>query len=171
MTIFGASSDEKPRVIPHAPPWLLQATKLIGTAGVPGSRHSPVIMGWAAWLKRRLGIGYAHDEIPWCGLFAAYVIATSLPGGGIPANPLRARNWLSYGKAIPAPIPGAILIFTRGRSKETGHVGFCAGVTPTEYRVLGGNQANAVNIMPIPVDSREYVLLGCRWPLNGEPPR
>jgi uncharacterized protein (TIGR02594 family) len=175
VSIFGDfDSPVFPKVEPKAersPPWLIQATKLVGTAGVPGRSHSPIIMGWASRLKHRLGMGYPADEIPWCGLFAAYVLAISLPEEKIPSNPLRARNWLHFGKPIPEPIPGAILIFTRGRSQETGHVGFCAGVTRSEYRVLGGNQANAVNIMSIPRTSKEYVLLGCRWPTTHEAPK
>lgn len=139
------------------PPWLIEARRHMGLCEIPGPRHNNFIAkGWA-----RLGAGWFNDdETPWCGFFVAHCIdAAGLPW---PERGLfaRARAWLDYGRPC-AGVPGAIAVF--GRSGG-GHVGFAVGQSASSIYVLGGNQANAVNIMPIGRNR----LLGYRWPSGSE---
>jgi uncharacterized protein (TIGR02594 family) len=147
-------------------PWYEEALRLKGLREAAGASDNPTILGWA----RRLRIGYAHDSVPWCGLFVAHCIAASLPEEPLPANPLGARNWLRFGAAAE-PARGAILVFWRGsRSGPYGHVGFYAGEDGDPqthaYHVLGGNQSDSVSITRV-ARSR---LLGARWPRTAPPP-
>ena len=108
---------DKPKILP---PWYAEARRLMGTKEVIGRQHSSIIMGWA----RKLGLAYAEDETPWCGLFAAHCLGFSLPGEAQPANPLGARNWLKFGRAIDTPAEGAVLVFWRGsKAVWSWHVG------------------------------------------------
>jgi uncharacterized protein (TIGR02594 family) len=149
---------------PHAaaaslPPWHAIAEGLKGTREVAGSRHNPILMGWA----EKLRLQYRSDETAWCGLFAAHCLATALPDEPLPANPLGARNFLRFGVPLEKPSLGAVLVFWRGsRSGWSGHVGFYAGESGSTLAVLGGNQSNSVCVAAI---ARER-LIGIRWPAS-----
>lgn len=125
-----------------APRHLLKALELYGVEETVGSRHNPVIIGWA----RELGIEkqYNADEIPWCGLFMAIVVkrAEREPIQGF----LAARNWAKWGVNSPDPSLGDILVFQRSGG---GHVGLYVGEDSKCYHVLGGNQGNQVSIVRI----------------------
>jgi uncharacterized protein (TIGR02594 family) len=124
------------------PPWMRLAGQLVGTREAAGAADNPVILGWA----RALGLAYAGDNVPWCGLFVAHCLASTVPGVALPATPLWARSWAGFGVEAP-PAPGAIMVFWRGRRRSgTGHVGFHAGETRTAYRILGGNQGDGVSL-------------------------
>lgn len=139
------------------PPWYAEARRLMGTKEIVGRQHSSAIMGWAKSLK----LAYADDETPWCGLFVAHCLSLALPGEAQPANPLGARNWGKFGRPLAAPALGAVLTFWRGtRTGWSGHVGFYAGETATAFRVLGGNQSNAVTKAWLGKER----LLDIRWP-------
>lgn len=146
------------------PPWHGEARRLMGTREVAGRQHSSVIMGWA----RRLKLAYGDDETPWCGLFVAHCISATLPTEPLPANPLGARNWLTFGRSLTTPALGAVLVFWRGsKAGWSGHVGFYAGERSDAFRVLGGNQSNAVTETWLARDR----LLGIRWPGSVDLPR
>lgn len=134
---------------------IVEAAKLIGTREIIGRKHNPVIINWA----KDLGLEkiYTSDEIPWCGLFVAYVIkqATFIPV----VNPLWARNWNTFGTKQSVAMLGDILVFSRGSG---GHVGFYIGEDNTCYYVLGGNQNNTVNITRI-TKSRCIGIRRCPW--------
>lgn len=137
------------------PPWLIEARRLIGTREIPGPSHNSFIArGWA-----RLGAPwYNDDETPWCGLFVAHCIEAAglpYPSGGMFA---RAKSWAGWGKAC-APMLGAVVVFGR---QGGGHVGFLVGQSRSSWYVLGGNQKNAVNIMPL-LKTRQ-IEGGIRWP-------
>jgi uncharacterized protein (TIGR02594 family) len=139
------------------PLWHAEAGRLMGTREIAGRQHSGTIMGWA----KRLKLAYADDETPWCGLFVAHCIAATLPDEPLPANPLGARNWLKFGRTLTEPALGAILVFWRGsKAGWSGHVGLYAGERADAFRVLGGNQSNAVTETWLAKDR----LLGIRWP-------
>jgi uncharacterized protein (TIGR02594 family) len=138
------------------PDWMIYARTLIGVREIPGSKHSPTIMGWIKKLgAKRLGITVKNDETPWCGTFCAHVMQHV----GIEPPPIavRASEWGKWGRLLLAPRPGCILVFTRTGG---GHVGFYVGQDATHYHVLGGNQGNAVSIARI-AKSR---LSSMRWP-------
>jgi len=156
VTGLPASETPVPAAPIRMPPWYAEAGRLMGLREVSGRSHSPTIMGWA-W---RLGLRYPDDETPWCGLFVAHCIAFALPNEPLPANPLGARNWLKFGRALKSPALGAILVFSRPGSSWSGHVGFHAGERADAYRVRGGNQSNAVTETWI----TKHRLLGARRP-------
>lgn len=140
--------------------WMPYARSLIGVREVPGAGNSATIMGWAKRLGAKvLGITYAADSVPWCGLFAAHV----MDHAGIASPPIavRASEWGKWGRKLLAPRPGCILTFTRAGG---GHVGFYVGEDDTHLHVLGGNQGDAVSITRIARNR----LSEMRWP-NGVP--
>lgn len=114
------------------------------------------------WLRSDGGSIGDPAKIPWCGDFVETCIAVTLPDEPLPNNPYWARNWDKFGVKCE-PQRAAILVFTRGKG---GHVGFYMGEDKTAYRVLGGNQSNAVTITRI-AKSR---CIGVRWPSTALPP-
>ncbi len=137
-------------------PWLNEALRLVGTREVLGSRNNPVILDWAD----DLDLHYSGDDIPWCGLFVAHCISSTLTEEVLPENPLGARQWATFGNPT-TPRVGAIVVFWRDSpTASTGHVGFYIGENNDSYRILGGNQQNTVCITWINRDR----FLTARWP-------
>lgn len=151
----------EPEPDPTAPPWLVEARSFIGTKEYKGSADNPTIMQWATNLDQ----WYPGDDIPWCGLFVAHCMDVGAPDGPQDFNRLGARNWLEYGKEVPASL-GAIAVFWRTHPTRSwnGHVGFLVGEDRGTYHILGGNQSDSVNITRISKDR----LLGFRGPTNWE---
>ena len=147
----GTAPAESPKAA--EPRWLIEARKLMGTREIPGPKHNPwIVAGW-----KRLGAGwFTDDETPWCGLYVAHCIEAA----GLPFPKLfpRAKAWADWGKPCAATV-GAVVVFGR---QGGGHVGFLVGENAMNYYVLGGNQSNAVNIMPIA--KNRLVPNGIRWP-------
>lgn len=135
------------------PKWLELAKSLEGLKEIPGPKHSSKIQA----MLTKLRAWWQDDETPWCGTFVAYCLQSS--GQPIIKNWFRAKEWISYGKGLDllSLAPGAILVFSRSGG---GHVGFYVGESKGFYSVLGGNQANAVNVMRI--DKSRCI--GARWP-------
>lgn len=128
-----------------SPQILVQALKLVGTKEIIGIKHSAEIMGWA----KELGIEkiYNADEIPWCGLFVAYVCKkANLEMPFSAKDSLWALTWNKFGVKQKTAMLGDILTFKRNGG---GHVGIYVGEDATCYHVLGGNQSNMVNITRI----------------------
>jgi uncharacterized protein (TIGR02594 family) len=128
-----------------SPQILVQALKLVGTKEIIGIKHSDEIMSWA----KELGIQktYTADEIPWCGLFVAYVCKKArleLPFTA--TESLWALNWNKFGTKEKTAMLGDVLTFKR---KGGGHVGIYVGEDSKCYHVLGGNQSNMVTITRI----------------------
>lgn len=140
--------------------WLDEARRLQGTREVSGPKSNPVILDWAS----SLGIPYQGDDIPWCGLFVAHCVGSSLPGEALPTNPLGARNWERFGVHC-TPSEGAVLVFWReSKASGKGHVAFYIGEDDQAFHVLGGNQSDAVNIARV-AKSR---LVDSRWPKTAQ---
>lgn len=125
-----------------APKVLVEAVKMLGTKEVVGTKHNPVILGWA----KELGLQnvYNSDEIPWCGLAIAY--ACHKAKVQVVDKPLWALSWSKWGTEVASPMLGDILTFTRNGG---GHVGIYVGEDQLCYHVLGGNQGNAMNVTRI----------------------
>lgn len=143
----------------NEPTWLQNARSKIGRKEIRGPRHNSwIAKGWA-----RLGAGWFNsDETPWCGFFVADcmdAVGYDYPKRGLFA---RALAWNKWGRRTD-PVLGAIVTFSR---KGGGHVGFLVGQSANEYYVLGGNQRNAVNIMPL-AKSR---VSDFRWPIGADNP-
>ena len=143
-------------------PWYSEAVRQYGTAEIPGPASNMEILDWAD----DLDIAYANDDIPWCGLFVAHCIGSTLQDESLPGNPLGARQWLKFGIET-APTRGSVLVFWRSSPQSwKGHVGFYAGEDNDAYCVLGGNQSDKVSLTWI-AKSR---LLEARWPDTVAPP-
>ncbi|MEJ6008683.1 TIGR02594 family protein [Novosphingobium aquae] len=141
--------------VPQTYRWLLAITlprtiecalALLGVQEVVGKGSNRTIIGWRDELNAA-GVpitGYADDDIPWCGLFAAIVCHRA--GKPVVKAPLWARNWASFGSKADKASLGDVLVFVRNGG---GHVGFYVGEDATCYHVLGGNQSNRVSITRI----------------------
>ncbi len=137
-------------------PWFEEAKHLVGTKEVLGDKNNPVIMDWA----KNLDIHYAGDDIPWCGLFVAHCVGTTLQQEVLPGNPLGARQWEKFGEPT-MPRLGAVMVFWReSLASGKGHVGFYVGEDDEAYQILGGNQSDKVCLMWLGKDR----FRGARWP-------
>lgn len=134
--------------------WYELAKREVGVKEIPGARHNPRVVKYYKdaghpWVQ--------DDETAWCAAFAnAMLVRAGFKGTG----KLTARSFLQWGHKLRRGKEGCIVVFKRGNSSWQGHVAFYVGETKTHIKVLGGNQANAVNIKYYP-KSR---LLGYRWP-------
>ena len=131
---------------------LAEALKLYGIVETPGPVNTPAIMAWA----KELNLPYQADAVPWCGLFAAYVVDRA--GFNPVAGPLWARNWAQFGNKAIAGL-GDVLVFKRDGG---GHVGFYVAEDATHYHALGGNQGDKVSIVRID-KARCIAVRRCPW--------
>lgn len=144
--------------IPAGPllPWLAEAENLIGTREVLGRKSNPTILDWAD----DLDLHYPGDEVPWCGLFVAHCVGSTMPEEVLPSNPLGARQWEKFGEST-VPRLGAVMVFWReSKNSGKGHVGFYTGEDSSAYRILGGNQTDKVCLTWVGKDR----FLKARWP-------
>lgn len=126
-----------------APKLIVEGRKLIGIKEVPGQGDNIEILKWAETLG--LEKTYKQDNIPWCGLFVAYVchMADKTPV----KDPLWAKNWQKFGTEQKIAMLGDIMVFQRDGG--SGHVGFYVGEDSLCYHILGGNQSDMVCIIRI----------------------
>lgn len=136
---------------PMRPEWIDVAANDIGNRESLGPNDSPFLRKVlakmsATWLKGQ----------PWCGSVMAYWMQQC--GIPFPKDYYRALAWASWGAAC-GPVLGAVVVFRRDGG---GHVGICVGYDDAKHalHVLGGNQRDAVNILPFD-PSR---VLAYRWP-------
>ena len=141
-----------------APKILVEALKLLGTKEVLGKENNPKILAWADDLGLKQ---YNSDEIPWCGLFMAYVCHKA--GKPVIKDGLRARNWLNWGVKEIVAMLGDVLVFERGA--VNGHVGIYVGEDAKCYHVLGGNQGDEVSIKKI-VKTRCIGIRRTKWSIS-----
>jgi uncharacterized protein (TIGR02594 family) len=159
--LFGGSSAGK-AVAHDQMPWMQEAIRLIGLTEVRGPGSNPVLIDFGMALE----LDYKNDDTPWCGLFVAHCIGSSLPNEALPTTPLLARAWRKFGISC-APQLGAVLVFWReSPNSSKGHVGFYHGEDASHYHVLGGNQSDAVNVRRI----ERSRFLSARWPLTALAP-
>lgn len=143
-------------------PWLAAMRALTGTREAPGSKDNPFIVEMAHEIVRRYpdlkgNVGwYNHDSIPWCGLQMGYVMAIN---GIKPCDaPLSALAWASWGQALKAPTPGAVLVYSRDGG---GHVTLYESEDSAYYYCRGGNQSDMVNVTKI---AKSRPVKAIRWP-------
>ena len=127
------------------------AERFVGVSELPGELVSnPQILAMLRldqpWPK--------GDDVPWCSAFMNYIAwLLRLPR----SKSLRARSWLGIGRptALQDAVVGFdVVVLKRGGAKEPGpeviaapgHVGLFAGREGKSVLVLGGNQADAVNV-------------------------
>lgn len=160
--LFGSSAAGTASPTHDQMPWMQEAIRLIGLTEQPGPGSNPKLIAFG----EALNIDYKSDDVPWCGLFVAHCVGSTLPSEGLPTSPLLAKAWRKFGIACTPQI-GAILVFWReAPDSAKGHVGFYHGEDASHYHVLGGNQSDAVNIRRIGRDR----FLAARWPLTALTP-
>ena len=130
-------------------PWIGELRNHIGLRETVGNRHNPTIQ---QWLREMGGFPsarkswWADDETPWCGLAVGHALGVS--GRYVIPDWYRARSWADDAAMtrLDRPAYGAICIKAR---KGGGHVFFCVGQDKAgRILALGGNQGNAVSIVP-----------------------
>ena len=119
---------------------LVEALALYGTAEIKGNASNPTILAWA----KEIGVSnaYTNENIPWCGL--AMAVVAKRAGKEPPHDPLWALNWCNFGKSVPSPMLGDVMIFTRAGG---GHVSMYIGQDANYWHILGGNQGDTVSIV------------------------
>lgn len=134
--------------------WMELAKAEIGVKERAGKAINPKIKAY----YEEAGHPYIKDDaVPWCAAFVGAMLERAgLKGTGA----LTARSYLTWGKPLKTPKPGAIMVFKRGNSSWQGHVAFYVTQDATHYHVLGGNQGNAVSIAKY----KKEDLIGIRWP-------
>ncbi|ECF1703339.1 TIGR02594 family protein [Salmonella enterica subsp. enterica] len=134
------------------PKWIVEARKNLDVKEIKGARHAPEILQY--WKDIQRG-GIKDDETPWCAAFVGAMLERS----GIQSSRFEsAKSYLDWGNPLQEPAYGCIAVLTRSGG---GHVGFVVGRNAAgDLMILGGNQADAVNIKAFP---RSRVS-GYRWP-------
>jgi uncharacterized protein (TIGR02594 family) len=136
-------------------PWLKIARQEIGIKETPGAGDNPQVVEYLK--STTLGRpDNENDETPWCSAFVNWTLKQA--GVTTRTNSAWARSWLNWGVATKEPIPGSIVVFSRGQN--SGHVAFYLDEDGDRIQVLGGNQGNAVTIAWFPKAN----LLGYREP-------
>lgn len=140
------SSDE--------PVWLTIARREIGVKERHGSSHNSRILQYHAATRLHANT----DEVPWCASFVCWVLEKA---GFTSTRSAAAASYTKYGQPCELQ-DGAIVVFSKADPDAggTGHVAFCVGIEGDDVLVLGGNQANAVNVAKRP-KSR---IVAIRWP-------
>jgi uncharacterized protein (TIGR02594 family) len=135
--------------------WLSVAKKYIGVKEIPGNANNPLILQW--WLA--IKTSFNQDSVPWCAAFVGGVLEES---GIRSSRSAMARSYAKWGVPLSTPTEGCVVVLWRGNpASASGHVGFVVGRDQRgNLMVLGGNQADAVNIKPFP----ESRVVSYRWP-------
>ena len=90
---------------------LVEALACYDVRETQGAANAPEIMRWADYIGGDVRRVYMADSIPWCGLFVAFVAKRA--GKPLPASPLWARAWASWGDKAPRAELGDVLVFVR----------------------------------------------------------
>jgi uncharacterized protein (TIGR02594 family) len=154
---------EQPSIDFDAYPWMAEAFRV---KGLHEKRDHKTLWNWLRSDGATVG---DPSKIPWCGDFTQTAVLLSMPDEPMIENPYLAANWTKFGNSI-TPTYGAVMSFWRGSpSSWKGHVAFLTGINQdkTAYRILGGNQGNAVTETWISTDRLRSN--GCRWPSTALP--
>lgn len=142
-------------------PWLHFAFADIGLREIKGKVHAAKILSY--W--QRLKLPFRDDETPWC----AAAVGAWLEMAGIQSTrKANAKSYLTWGKSLPFPTYGSIVVLNRGNNPAFGHVGFPVGETPDgKIVLLGANQDDMVCLRAF-LKSR-IAAGGIRYPHGFEP--
>lgn len=120
-------------------PWFDIAKAEIGVREIPGEQDNPRIVEY----QQATSLRATDDETPWCASFVNWCLQQAGIAG---TNSAAARSFLQWGREIPQPVEGCIVVLKRGNSSWQGHVGFYVGAIGDRVNLVGGNQGNAVSI-------------------------
>lgn len=130
--------------------WYAIARKEVGTRELIGNADHPRIVEYHSATTLRA----TDDEVPWCSSFVNWCMQQA---GYTGTRSAAAKSWLSWGRAIPAPVHGCIVVLTRPGGN---HVALFERMDDVHVWLLGGNQDDAVNV-------RRYLrsrIIGYRMP-------
>jgi len=116
------------------------AQRFVGVKETPGAASNPLVLA----MLRLDDTWPASDAVPWCSAFVNFIAWLSrLPR----TKSLAAASWLQIGQALElqdARVGFDVVILERDGGH---HVGFYAGRDDKgKVLLLGGNQADAVNV-------------------------
>ena len=147
------------------PSWLIVARREAwsGVREIPGPPNSARVLSYHAATTLRA----TQDAVPWCAAFVCWALHEADYRS---TRSAAARSFLGWGLDLDTPAHGSIVVLSRGANAPPatvrdapGHVGFLVGrPRQDEVLVLGGNQADAVNVRAYPLSR----VLGFRWPLR-----
>jgi uncharacterized protein (TIGR02594 family) len=176
---FGSRQTEEPttpwvQVAAQETNWLATARAEVGEKEVKGFQdNNPRILEYLRTVRTltesvnpESNMKYADsDETAWCAAFVNWCLLQA----GQPRGPsARAKDWMTYGDALDAPVPGAITVIYKKPSgkKKNGmtpsgyHVGFYIHHTTNSVTLLGGNQGDRVKEETF----QGYTIKAFRWP-------
>jgi uncharacterized protein (TIGR02594 family) len=131
-----------------------------GVKEVPGADTNPRIRDYAEYAAPDSPFVNEGDDIPWAGLFVAWVVVQSgIDKANLPKNSYANRSWLGFGKETSIPEPGVIAVFWRqNQNSQLSTVGFYDGEDDKVIYIIAGNIQDAVSRSGIPKEK----LLGYR---------
>ena len=121
--------------------FLQEAFKEMNVKEVKGKNHNPRILEY----HNATSLKASTDEIPWCSAFANFIVKKCGDNG---TNSAMARSWEKWGSELNKPVPGCVVVFSRGDNPLYGHVAFYLYETNKYIYVIGGNQGDSVSIAP-----------------------
>lgn len=144
------------------PLWFEAGLQLIGTEEGVGAKDNAQIIQWAKDEGGNISKEYTHDSIPWCALFANHCLTKAGLKG---TETLWALDFA--GKWPAVRLAGmAVGAFAPMVRNGGGHITQIAGRDLQGHVMgLGGNQSDAVNIVPFAVSRLNQ---GFWWPA-GQP--
>ncbi len=151
-----------------APVWFKWALHELGIREVPGRGSNPRIIEYRRIAK--IEIAGDDSDVPWCAIFAN----AALEANGIAGTRSAAARSFAHSDAmvpLAGPALGALAVFWRGGpAGGLGHVGFYRGETASHVYTLGGNEGDAVSIVPLAKWAPHFGLVGYFWPKRGPAP-
>ncbi len=116
------------------------ALSFYGLKEFDGAMDNPIILGWAKFV----GVfgWYAHDSIPWCGLFKGNCAKLAGWLDKAKYDLLSALSWLAWGTVVEKDqaMLGDTLVFNRPGGA---HVTYYIGEDQTAFCCYGGNQSDS----------------------------
>lgn len=106
---------------------------------IKGKNHNPRILQY----HKATNLKASTDEVPWCSAFVNFIVQKSDYVG---TDSALARSWEHWGNELDRPVPGCVVVLSRGSNPKFGHVGFYLYETKKNIVLLGGNQGDAVSI-------------------------
>ena len=123
--------------------FLQEAFKEMNVKEVKGKNHNPRILQY----HNSTSLKASTDEIPWCSAFTNFIVQKCKAKG---TDSAMARSWEKWGKLLKKPVPGCLVVLSRGADPKFGHVAFYLYETKKNIYVIGGNQGDAVSISSYP---------------------
>jgi uncharacterized protein (TIGR02594 family) len=140
---------------PELPEWYKIALKERGIKEGIGVGNNERILEYHSVTK----LHAKDDSVPWCAAFVSWCLEEC---GIESTKSASSRSYIKWGQAVETPYEGCIVVLARGDNPNNGHVGFYVGSKNGLIYILGGNQSDAVNVMPFLLSR----VVAFREPLN-----